>query len=291
MVDRALAVDPLAPEPQLLSSAEAWLKLALAADVHNNQARISLGWVRFAQGKPEEAVAAWRTAGLTGTDAVARARQAYKDSNPEKALRWYQQAQVLDPDVTSSALYGQFLALRAVRDERAFGYLQQAVLADDGWVGETDRLRAWQDWGVWLRLEGRWAEAEQALTRALSLCLSGGPASCAAVYRELGWSQYNLGRLEEGLRNLEISVQLQGNSPLARLRYGQALYGYDPKRVAEVDVQFAEALRLQPGNTEMWQAIITFWVEHQENERAQRLCAQARQSGFTSGLEEVCPSP
>ncbi|MBM4429820.1 MAG: O-antigen ligase family protein [Chloroflexi bacterium] len=291
MVDRALSADPVDIDARAASSAERWLQLALQVDGGNTQARISLGWVRFAQGRLEEASAAWRAAGLSGTDALARAQQAYRDSAPKEALRWYQQAELLDADLTSSALYGQFLALRAVRDERTFDYLQQATSVDDGWVGETDRQRAWQDWGFWLRIENRWTEAEQALSQALALCLSGETASCSSVYRELGWSQYNLGRLEEAVRNLEIAVQLRGDNPLARFRYGQVLYAYDPKRVAEVDVQFAEALRLQPDNAGIWRAIITFWLKHQENERAQHLCVQARQSGVISALEEVCPSP
>jgi tetratricopeptide (TPR) repeat protein len=292
-LSRAMATHPYAASAEVVPRAEGWLKQALAWDEANLGARLGLGWALTLQGKDTEAAAQWRAAGLTARDLIAEGDQARRAGSYDEAMAWYERVALLEPGLQSTVLYLQYLTHEASGNtDLALMHLQEAISLDQGWLDLETRFLAWHLWGVSLHEQHRQAEAESALWKAIALYpgVEQLQRTLSNTYRFLGLSQRNQGNLEGALQSLATSVRLNAGNPWARIQFGQTLYKHDARRAPEAEREFSVALSLEPDDIRIWRSVIRFWRQNGETGRADSLCLEARERGFVSGLEEVCPS-
>jgi tetratricopeptide (TPR) repeat protein len=237
---------------------------------------------------------AWQATGLAAEDLVERGKQAHRAGRWHGALWWYEQAKVLDPGLQSSVLYLQYLTLADSGETgSALPVLQEAVSQDRGWLDADMRFHARYLWGAWLYQQGRNADAEDALSRAVALLPQGRQLQRehSESYRLLGLLQEAQGKLEQAVQSLQMAVRLDEGNVWAHSHFGQVLYMYDASRAPEVEREFSVALSLRPENVGLWENLIRFWLRAGEKERATSLCSLAQERGLVADLEEVCPAP
>jgi len=292
-LSQAMATHPHTASAEAVAKAERWLKQALAWDGANRGARLGLGWALTLQGRDMEAAAQWRAAGMTALDFVAQGDHARRAGSYEEAMEWYQRVGLLEPRLQSTVLYLQCLTHEASGNgDLGLMYLQEAISLDRGWLDPETRFLAWRLWGASLYRQHRQAEAESALWKAIAVYPGEEQLqpTLSDAYRFLGLSQRNQGNLKGALESLATSVRLNPENPWARIQFGQTLYWHDAGRASEVEREFSVALNLEPGDIRIWESVIRFWRQNGETGRADSLCLEARERGFVSGLEEVCPS-
>lgn len=223
-------------------------------------------WQLVVQSMPQYANARYHLGNLL--DLMGRNREAEEH---------FREALALEPNM-AEALSGLGLALAAQgRFPEAFGSYEQAVALN------PESIHAYINWGLGLASQGRFAEAIGKYERALKI----DPHS-ATTYNNLGLSLQALGRTDQALRCYSRALELNPESLSARLNLGrellrlrqsdQVLALLEPVRLKApkaielrnligsayeqlgqhqkaVD-EFEEALRLDPHNAEVKQALL-----------------------------------
>ncbi len=116
-------------------------------------------------------------------------------------------------------------------------------------------------------------------------------AQIAESFRYLSLIQQQQGDQAGAVESLQQARAIKADDPRVQFQYGRALYGLDPQRVAEVEQAFSSALALRPAEPAMWQAVIGFWRQVGETERADTLCRQATAPELVTALSDSCASP
>lgn len=297
ILSRSLArVDQLQHSPQGdldLMRAQQWLQVATQINMANAGAWRGQGVSLAAQGREQEALAAWQAAGMTGQEFIQQGETARLAGHYPEALDWYERAERIAPDLLSSILYFRFLTQQALGSANsAFNNLHRAVTADDGWINPEIRFRAWYAWGVWLFEQHQNVEAEQAFHTAISVFPNDSMlwTMLSETYRFLGLAQWAQNRLGEAANSLKTAVQFDRQNIWAHIHYGKVLYLQSAEHLHETENEFAVALRLAPKNADVWQNVIEFWHWVKEPGQADAICLQARAGGVTLNLTEVCPT-
>ncbi len=219
-------LEPAYPDTAQLASAQPWLQAATNIDASNKGAWRGLGFDLAMQGRDNEANAAWRAAGMMGQDFLQRGETERLAGNYREALAWYDRAEKVEPNLPSSVHYFRFLAQQSLGNaDAAFDDLQQAILADQGWINPEIRFRAWYAWGVRLTDQQRPVEAERALQTAIS-AFPNDPRLypiLSETYRFLGLAQWAQDRLDEAVNSLRTAVQVNDQNVWAHIHFGMAV--------------------------------------------------------------------
>ncbi len=297
ILSRSLArADQLQQSPQGdldLMRAQQWLQAAIQINAANAGAWRGQGVNLAAQGREQEALAAWQTAGMTGREFIQQGETARLAGHYPEALVWYERAEKSDPSLLSSVLYYRSLAqLTLGYTDSAYDSLHRAITADQGWINAEIRFRAWYAWGVWLFEQHQNVEAEQAFHTAISVLPNDSMlwTMLSETYRFLGLAQWAQNRLDEAANSLKTAVQFDRQNIWAHIHYGKVLYLQSAEHLHETENEFAAALRLAPKNADVWQNLIEFWHWVKEPGQADAICLQARAGGVTLNLAEVCPA-
>jgi tetratricopeptide (TPR) repeat protein len=246
-----------------------------------------------AGGQTRRADALWAALGASAPEFLALGEQARAAGRATEALAWYDRAARLTPDLPSSIWYYRALALsnQGVR-EQAFEALRHATDDDKGWISPQTRFQAWRMWGNLLYNRRRFAEAKTALQKAITLFPADNRLQPALsdAYHFLGLAEWNMDRHNEAMQSLEKAVALNVESPWAHISYGILLYLHDRRHAPTTEAEFAAALKLRPGDAEVWKQLVSFWRRSGEIQRAEALCQEAQGTGVASALKQECPT-
>lgn len=273
------------------AQARQWLQMATQLDRANAGAWRGQGFDLAAEGREQEAAAAWHAAGMTSQEFIQRGEAARLAGNYLEALVWYERAEKLEPSLPSSVLYYRFLAQRALGNaDSAFDSLRGAITTDQGWSNPEIRFHAWYAWGVRLVDQQRNSEAEQALQTAIAVFPNSPPLRpvLSETYRFLGIAQWAQGKLDQAANSLKIAVQIDNQNAWAHIHYGKVLYLENVDHASDTKREFEAALALNPGNVTVWNNLIEFWRFVKETKYAQELCRQSQEAGTAAALAKVC---
>ncbi len=244
-------------------------------------------------GQTRRADALWAALGASAPEFLALGEQARVAGRATEALAWYDRAARAQPDLRGSVWYFRALALSNQGEKmQAFDALWRATDADVGWSTPQVRFQAWRLWGTWLYDRQRFVEAKTALQKAIEIYPVDDrlrPALSDA-YRFLGLAEWNMSRQNEAVQSLEKAVELNVESPWAHISYGTVLYLHDSRQTPTAEAEFAAALKLRPGDPEVWRQLVSFWRRAGEMQRAEALCRQARATGVGIALKVECPA-
>jgi tetratricopeptide (TPR) repeat protein len=246
-----------------------------------------------AVGQTRRADALWAALGASAPEFLALGEQARVAGRATEALAWYDRAARAQPDLLGSVWYFRALALSNQGEKmQAFDALWRATDADVGWSTPQVRFQAWRLWGTWLYDRQRFVEAKTALQKAIEIY----PAddrlrpALSDAYRFLGLAEWNMSRQNEAVQSLEKAVELNVESPWAHISYGTVLYLHDRRQTPTAEAEFAAALKLRPGDPEVWRQLVSFWRRSGEIQRAEALCRQAETTGVGLALKAECPA-
>jgi tetratricopeptide (TPR) repeat protein len=196
----------------------------------------------------------------------------------EEALAWYEVAADLHPDQSSSALLRQYWLWDEAGDsDRAHALLEEAVRVDEGWRAPDEQAEAWRLWGLFLYEEERFAEAVEALTRAVEVRpkVGGTRYYLSEALYQLGMSQFAERDLKGALQSLAEALSANSRNLWAHVNYGKVLYLYDSSQAHVTQNHFLLATELNSDSVNLWANLINFWRSMGENGLANDLCDQA----------------
>ncbi len=128
---QTLVAEPDEPPRQELGQAESLLRRAATYAPGNRSAWRGLGLALIAQGREEEALAAWQTAGRMPEEFVQRGERSRKLGQYGEALEWYMRAVTLDPGWGRPWYHmGLMYEDMAAWDEALEAFHQAEILAD-----------------------------------------------------------------------------------------------------------------------------------------------------------------
>ena len=290
----SLATPGLAKSARTLAQAEVWFERAVAATDRNASAHRGLARILFLRGDDSQSLLHWQMGGMEAQHLILWGEQAFREGQHELALRWYQQAALVDPAGASDALYLQHQTLMESGEEGlAWTRLHEAVALDRGWPSGETRFLVWQRWGLHLREIGDMEQAEDALSKAIAVFPEepDKDLSLALAYRLLGEIQLDLGMLQAAAQNLRASLQLDAESAWVHLALGKAMYLSGAESPDQAQQVFATALQLGASDAAIWNQLIEFWRANGELERARSLCEDGEQVGLSDLLRDACTWP
>lgn len=259
-----------------LGLAESWFLLAAKFEPKNQQVWRDLGLTYEKQGRTKDAIAAW-----IQVDDMAWQLFRYGDiereaNNLKNALNWYDLAEKTNPEVKTAISYSRYLTYLSLSDsDRAMENLEIAVRTDSYWPDTKTQFLAYLKLGIWLIEHDRLVEAERILSKAVGTNGQNiDPTLVSEAFRYLGLAQWHLDKLDLAVVNLRKSVQTNEQNVWAHIHYGKVLYLLDPTESNLTATEFARAIQLSPGNSNVRQNVVEFWIWVGEEDHLHSLCRQ-----------------
>ncbi|MBK8128807.1 MAG: tetratricopeptide repeat protein [bacterium] len=259
-----------------LGLAENWFLLAAKYEPENQQVWRNLGLIYEKQGRVKDAISAW-----IQVDDMAWQLFRYGDiereaNNLNSALNCYDLAEKTNPEVKTSVSYGRYLIYLSLDDpDRAVAELETAVRTDAYWPDNKTQFLAYLRLGIWLIEHDRPMEAEIILSKAVSTNGQNiDPTILSEAFRYLGLAQWHMDKLDSAIVSLRKSVQTNEQNIWAHIHYGKVLYLFDPTESNLTATEFARAIQLSPGNSDVRQNIVEFWIWVGEEDYLHSLCRQ-----------------
>jgi tetratricopeptide (TPR) repeat protein len=269
--------------------------------LHNPQAFLELGFALEKLCPPlgfcvdgVSAVKTWQETGVGPYHFIENGETAGRDEKYQEAVNWYQRAQNMGMDLTSTILYTEFLLLEEAQDgDKSVIALTNAIEIDSGWVNEATRFRAWYHYGrIWFDNEN-WLRAEEILQRAVDIHPGGNnqTSTLSDAYRYLARAQLNLNKHELALPNYKKAVEVYPRNIWGFVSYGRGLLEADKSNISLALEQFKRAIELAGKDYVVWRNIINILLSFDFSSQAASFCDLAVLYDVDMTELRQCPIP
>lgn len=240
------ASSKLTSTPALLQ-AEHLLRQAMLWNPANVSAHRGLGLALAAQGREDEAIAAWQAAGGMVDELIQRGEQTRTAKLYEEALAWYKWAAILNLGLGDPWYYAGLVYERLEQWEQALKAYEQAVKV--GTFGQVGQSSPYYRLGVMYQRRLAPPQLDKALAAynaAIALDSFSTDLEAADTHYSLGVIYDRQGRdPRDSIREYQQAVALNPRYKWAHLRLGVALYqAYRDVSLAEREIE--QALSLWP---------------------------------------------
>ena len=226
----------------------------------------------------------WQRAGVLPEHLIANGEAARKQEDFEQALIWYRRAEQMGADLRSTLAFVEYQrALKEDKQEEAYAALQKAVELDAGWADAEMRFLGWYRYGQWIYEKiSDYSFAEEIMQKAIMWYANNTSLRhvLSEAYRYIGFSRFYRGLLEQSVEPFRVATEIFPDNAWAWVGLGKALFLMDDSNLEEAQKHFMTALKSRPDNISLWNDVINFWLQTNNNHYLETICLQAKKSGF-----------